>query len=471
MVKIAVIGAGASGMTATKQAIDQGFEVIVFEKTNYTGGLWRYQETDKNGLVSVMKSTITNSSKEMSAFSNFPPKETTPNFMHHSKMVTYLDEYCSSFNFKQYVRFLTEVINVEPADNFQETGQWKVSSIHINEKLKFKKNQTTVNEFFDGVMICSGRYSAVNVPTFKGQEKYKGIIIHSNSLKTVNNFENKKVVVVGMGNSGGDAAVELSLTAKQVYLSTRSGTWLFHRNSYGGRPFDQLIYLSQTPFINDNLANKIISGNIIIKKDIEQFAENGIIFKNDNGQITQCETVVLCTGYKIVFPFLSSQVLPQTQDNQFAFYKHQFLPHLQPHPHTLAFIGLVEPSGALFPIAELQSRWFVLLMATKIPMLPPHQTMNALIKRQLQKQRSFYRVSISQNIQVDWLSFTNELAAEIGVLPALTRYFLTDPKLWEACMFGPSAAYQYRLEGPNKWIGAREAMITIQRRINAPFKY
>lgn len=88
MVKIAVIGAGSSGMTATKQALDQGFDVTVIEKTNYTGGLWRFQENlDENGIASVMQSTIINTSKEMSAFSDFPPDENLPNFMHNSKMV------------------------------------------------------------------------------------------------------------------------------------------------------------------------------------------------------------------------------------------------------------------------------------------------------------------------------------------------------------------------------------------------
>ena len=86
--KIAVIGAGATGMTATKACLEQGFDVVVFEKTNYTGGLWRYQEKlDENGIASVMKSTIINSSKEMSAFSDFPPPAEYPNYMHNTKMV------------------------------------------------------------------------------------------------------------------------------------------------------------------------------------------------------------------------------------------------------------------------------------------------------------------------------------------------------------------------------------------------
>ena len=88
--RIAIIGAGASGMTSVKACLEQGFEPIVFEKTNYTGGLWRYQETvDVNGIASVMKSTIINSSKEMSAFSDFPPPAEYPNYMHNTKMVSF----------------------------------------------------------------------------------------------------------------------------------------------------------------------------------------------------------------------------------------------------------------------------------------------------------------------------------------------------------------------------------------------
>lgn len=86
--RIAIIGAGCTGMTATKACLEQGLQPVVFEKTNYSGGLWRYQETvDENGIASVMKSTIINTSKEMSAFSDFPPPAHFPNFMHNSKMV------------------------------------------------------------------------------------------------------------------------------------------------------------------------------------------------------------------------------------------------------------------------------------------------------------------------------------------------------------------------------------------------
>lgn len=65
-------------------------------------------------------------------------------------------------------------------------------------------------------MVCTGHHGTVNQPKIPGEEKFRGTIMHTHSLKNSKGFENKNVVVVGIGNSGGDAAVELSVVAKQV---------------------------------------------------------------------------------------------------------------------------------------------------------------------------------------------------------------------------------------------------------------
>src|ERR1700733_4652854 len=112
MTRIAIIGAGASGATATKACLE--------------GGLWRYHDDDVNGIASVMKSTIINSSKEMSAFSDFPPPSEFPNYMHNTNMVRYIDMYAESFNFTKYVNFCHEVVSVTQASDYSETGRWTV---------------------------------------------------------------------------------------------------------------------------------------------------------------------------------------------------------------------------------------------------------------------------------------------------------------------------------------------------------
>ena len=68
----------------------------------------------------------------------------------------------------------------------------------------------------DGVMVCTGHHTQPQVPKFKDQDKFKGQILHTHSYKRPEGYERKKVVVVGIGNSGGDAAVELSPIADKV---------------------------------------------------------------------------------------------------------------------------------------------------------------------------------------------------------------------------------------------------------------
>lgn len=85
--RICVIGAGSAGLVAAKTCLEEGFDVVVYEKTSYTGGLWRYHEDDSEGVASVTKTTVINTSKEFNAFSDFPPPPEFPNYMHNSKMV------------------------------------------------------------------------------------------------------------------------------------------------------------------------------------------------------------------------------------------------------------------------------------------------------------------------------------------------------------------------------------------------
>ena len=85
--RIGIIGAGPSGATAAKACLEEGFDVVVYEKTDRTGGLWNYRDKDIDGIASVMKSTITNTSKEGSAYSDFPPHPEFPNYMHNTTMV------------------------------------------------------------------------------------------------------------------------------------------------------------------------------------------------------------------------------------------------------------------------------------------------------------------------------------------------------------------------------------------------
>lgn len=158
----------------------------------------------------------------MNSFSDFPPPADYPNFMHNTKMQEYFERYADAFDLRRHIKFKHMIEKCEPAEDHDETGRWRVTV----------KNMTTnevTSRVFDGVMVATGHFVTPHAPLFKGQEKLRGKIMHSHSYKKPTGFEGKRAVVVGIGNSGGDLAVEFSHVCSETYLSTRSGTWLQHR--------------------------------------------------------------------------------------------------------------------------------------------------------------------------------------------------------------------------------------------------
>ncbi|XP_013779337.1 dimethylaniline monooxygenase [N-oxide-forming] 2-like [Limulus polyphemus] len=209
--RICIAGAGPSGLASIKACLEEDLQPVCFEKTNQLGGLWCYREDDVEGVGSVMKSTITNTSKEMSAFSDFPPPKDFPVYMHNSCLLKYFEMYAENFDLVRHIRFRHEILEVAQNHDFDETGRWKVTVRDIEKDVHF-------DEVFDGVMVCTGHHVFPYIPTFLGLETFKGKVLHTHSYKKPDGYDGKKVVIVGVGNSGGDVTVELSQTAEQVRL-------------------------------------------------------------------------------------------------------------------------------------------------------------------------------------------------------------------------------------------------------------
>ena len=114
------------------------------------------------------------------------------------------------------------VVKVNETDDHESTGNWivKIKSLDTNE---------TKSEVFNSVMVCTGHHCDPIWPSFKNQNKFKGRLSHAHDYKTPNGFEEDRVIVVGLGNSGGDIAAELSIVSKKVFLSTRRGSWISNR--------------------------------------------------------------------------------------------------------------------------------------------------------------------------------------------------------------------------------------------------
>jgi hypothetical protein len=114
------------------------------------------------------------------------------------------------------------------------------------------------------------------------------------------------------------------------------------------------------------------------------------------------DVVIYCTGYRISFPFLGGAF-----GGPICLYRRVVPPNLP----GLYFIGLVQPIGAVMPIAEIQSQWVADLLAGRAA-LPPEPEMNREIARYRTATAKRYRRPAEQAIQVDFLAYIREIRRE-----------------------------------------------------------
>jgi len=489
--RVAVIGAGASGLAAIKTCLEEGLNPVCFEQENFIGGLWHFTPEERHSTV--YKSTVINTSKEMMAFSDFPIPKHYPPFMHNQQIIEYFEEYMKHFGLRKYIQFETKVVFVAKAPDYDSTGRWLArTSSRGNEK----------EEIFDAVMVASGHHWKSKIPQFKGIDIFEGKQRHSHAYKDPSGLEDKTVVVVGIGNSGVDIAVEASRVAKQVILSTRSGAYIFERINDKGHPADMdynnrmiawmplsfrnFIFtdyikkrhgdlsnfglkpnfpvLSAHPTINGELLGRIVVGKISVYPNVHHLTKNSVVF--ENGVEVKVDEIVYSTGYEISFPYLSSAEIT-VNENEVNLYKFVFPPDHK-HP-TLSFLGLIQPWGAIMPIAELQARWITRILSGKLALASPAEMKKDIANtREIMRKR--YVKSPRHTIQVDYVNYMDEIAKLLGVYPSFMEVLRKKPSLLPYVLAGPAVPAQYRLFGPNSWDKAEDVVRNVYKNSDFPYQ-
>ncbi|XP_003414926.1 flavin-containing monooxygenase 3 isoform X1 [Loxodonta africana] len=495
--RVAIIGAGVSGLASIRSCLEEGLKPTCFEKSDDVGGLWKFSDHGEEGRASIYRSVFTNSSKEMTCFADFPYPDDFPSFMHHSKLLEYLTAYAKEKNLLKYIQFKTLVSKVKKRPDFSITGQWDVIT---------EKDGKQESAIFDAVMVCSGHHVYPNIPkeSFPGLKHFKGKCIHSWDYKEPGIFKGKRVLVVGLGNSGCDIATELSHTAEKVIISSRSGSWVLSRVWDDGYPWDMLLisrfenflrnnlpkpisdwwYMKQMnskfkhenyglmplngtlrkePVFNDELPARILCGAVSIKPNVKAFTETSAIFE-DGTVFEAIDCVIFATGYSYDHPFLDDSII-KSRNNEITLFKGIFPPLLE--KPTMAMIGFVQSFGSAIPTNDLQSRWVAQVIKGTCT-LPSVEDMMSDIDETIRKRLEWF--GKSETIQTDYITYMDELASFIGAKPSILWLFLTDPKLALKVFFGPCSPYQFRLVGPGKWPGARKAILTQWDRAVKPMK-
>lgn len=496
--RVAVIGAGSSGLVCTKICVEQGLEPVCFESSSDIGGLWNFKESPQPEYASIYRSLVTNTSKEMTCFSDFPMPDHYPNYLHNSLLLQYYRLYAQHFDLLKHIHFQTRVKRVGQRPDFPVSGQWDVETVN--------QDGHEEHHVFDAVMVCSGHYTHPYLPMseFTGSETFTGECFHSWEYKDAERCKGKRVLVVGIGNSGGDIAVEISRSAEKTFLSTRNGAWVAGRMSNNGLPldmaritrfygtlirllpsrlfswmmertlnqkYDHRLYrlrprhrvMDRRPVINDELPYQILLGGVIIKPNIKAFTESQVVFEDDTEE--NIDIVIFCTGYITNFLFLP-QSLSQGPKGELTLYKRLFPPSLQ--QPTLVVLGLFQSRGPIMPMVEMQARW-----ATRVfkglNRLPAKEKMLSVIEADRKRTMKSYPCPLLAALQVDYIPYLDFMADQVGVKPHFLALLLRDPLLWAKVFFGPCTPYQYRLRGPGQWSGARQAILSQWDRMDQPF--
>ncbi|MEM1270015.1 MAG: NAD(P)-binding domain-containing protein [Bacteroidota bacterium] len=418
-----VIGAGSSGIVACKVLHERGLPFDCYEISSGIGGNWRYE--NDNEMSSAYQSLHINTSRTRMAYSDFPMPDAYPDFPHHSQIARYFEDYVDHFGFRDQIQFRAKVAHVEPA----EEGGYDVTIEHLD-------SGTTETKRYDAVLVANGHHWDPNWPEFPGT--FGGEVLHSHDYKVPGPYAGKRVVIVGVGNSGTDIASELSRNAERVMLSSRSGAHIVPKYILG-RPLDHwnteqisrlpfpmqrllfsaLLRLSrgkqesygfptpshpfgsEHPTVSNELLNLIGHGRIIPKPNIARLDADRVVFTD--GTEEEADVLIYATGYKVSFPFFDAHFL-SAENNELPLYGRV----VDPERPSLYFIGLIQPLGAIMPLAEVQSEWVADLLEGKAT-LPRPAAMRQAIARDEAKMTKRYVKSKRHTMQVDFFDYARQV--------------------------------------------------------------
>ncbi|WP_037766995.1 flavin-containing monooxygenase [Streptomyces sp. 142MFCol3.1] len=430
MQKVCVIGAGSSGIAACQVLAERGIPYDCFELGSQVGGNWRYM--NDNGRSSAYRSLHINTSRQMMEYACYPMRKDYPDYPGHAQIAQYFDAFVDHFALRDAIRFRTEVIDVSPTP----IGQWTVTARHCDSRLE-------TEQVYHAVLVANGHHWKPRWPHphIEGAADFAGTQIHSHDYRVPEPFTGLRVLVVGIGNSACDIAVETSRVTQRTILSMRRGAHILPKYLFG-TPTDHLTnswlaraplslqdrglqlllrlsrgrlsdfglprpthrVLAAHPTISDDLLSRLGHGDIAVKPAPQRLEADGVVF--EDGSTEQIDAIIYGTGYDIAFPFLKPELIDVTENN-LSLYRRVAAPD---HP-GLYFIGLVQPLGAIMPLAEAQAHWVADLLQHKCT-LPTRSRMLDEIRSYRARQTRRYVASARHTIQVDARTYARELAKE-----------------------------------------------------------
>jgi cation diffusion facilitator CzcD-associated flavoprotein CzcO len=378
-------------------------------------------------MSSAYRSLHINTSRERMEYTDFPMPASYPDFPHHTQIARYFDDYVDHFGFRDRIVFETGVAHAERGGD----GVWTVD-LDSGERRRY-----------DMLLVANGHHWDPRWPEPPFPGRFDGIQMHSHHYLENSDFKDKSVLVVGIGNSAMDIAVESSFVARRTLISSRRGAYILPKYLFG-RPLDQIGVNALTPIlpfafrrailmtmyrigvgrvedyglpepdhkigeahptISADFLNRIAHGDMTWKPNVQELLGDRVRFTD--GSVEPVDVIVWCTGYRVSFPFFDPSFI-SAPDNDLPLYRRVFKPGIP----NLAFIALLQPLGATMPLAEAQGRWIAAYLRGEYH-LPAVDQMVKDMRRERARMFKRYVASKRHTMQVDFDNYLYALGKEM----------------------------------------------------------
>lgn len=423
--RIAVIGAGPSGITALKNLLDEGLDAVAFDANDRVGGNWIFREEESHS--SVFETTHIISSRSLSEYGDYPWRvhdDDVADYPSHAELADYFQGYARHFGLEPHIRFGTRVgraTRLGPED-------WE---------LVIDGPGGTRTERFTHLAVANGHHWDPRWPDYPGT--FTGEYLHSHHFKRAEPFRDRRVLVIGGGNSACDVAVETSRVSARTDISWRRGYRIVPKFVFG-QPSD--VFAARTswlpiglrtrmsalilrllvgpnrlyglqepdhafgethPTVNDELLYRIRHGKVHPRVDIERF--DGRTAHFTDGSAAEYDAVIACTGFRIRHPFFDPEFLDFSQGPVPLYHK-----MLHPEYADLYFVGLFQPLGCIWPLAERQAKIMAREIAGK---WQRPADLAERLRRELERPHYKQIDTPRHTITVDYHAFRRELEREL----------------------------------------------------------
>lgn len=388
---VAVIGAGLSGLVACGELKRRGVPFVCFEQGSGLGGVWRKH-----------RDVVTVTCREAMNLDALPMPPGTPDFPTGEHIVSYAESYADAFELRGHIVTGASIAGIA----LEPDGRWSVT--HSDGRRSLHRS----------VVLATGRIGPPVWPALEGE--FGGRLVHSGDYRDGTEFEGRRVVVIGFGNSAVDVATDVARHARTTYLAIRSGAWVVPRY-FCGRPLDKASgpFVTRLPMwlrwpvyrallwaihgnmeayglptpaqrpgtrpltVSDELIHRLGAGQITPKPAVIGVRGDRVEFAD--GSSVEADAVICGTGYRIQVPLLDDWLAARgsSLDGLWCNVAPPGVPNLY-------VVGTMVAFGAIPPLAEAQAALVAeLIGGSGAP--PPERDMRREIARERRRRRRYAR--------------------------------------------------------------------------------